>query len=210
MCLAADNQLAADTHSSTDAGAGSGWNWRNWAPTSIQEKVDYVKERWPHVAPIQNVFVADPAPFQCPGAPVGKAYAVHAKCRLAFDVNLYETQGGCAEVAQEIVARVKGENGWKDPHNGGTYDFADMETREQFFNHKDSETLLAYLKALAKNDGEPSEKSPWVLRLQRKTAINQPFPPIPYIDKLNLVLIGTGQGRHNCQISGCSVSPVNT
>ena len=49
----------------------------------------------------------------CPGS---SAALHHASCNLSIQV-----QRGCETVQEEILARVAGENGWKDIHNGGQY-----------------------------------------------------------------------------------------
>eukprot|EP00933_Yihiella_yeosuensis_P083813 TRINITY_DN980_c0_g1_i1.p1 TRINITY_DN980_c0_g1~~TRINITY_DN980_c0_g1_i1.p1 ORF type:complete len:188 (-),score=35.39 TRINITY_DN980_c0_g1_i1:312-875(-) len=53
-------------------------------------------------------------PMQCPGSPDG--LMTHAKASLFLN-----PKASCPEVEAEIRARVKGENGWVDPHNHGTY-----------------------------------------------------------------------------------------
>ena len=42
---------------------------------------------------------------------------IHATCQLTAEVS----NADCSTVATEIIASVHGENGWVDPHNGGTY-----------------------------------------------------------------------------------------
>ncbi|KAK3270200.1 hypothetical protein CYMTET_21392 [Cymbomonas tetramitiformis] len=49
---------------------------------------------------------------KCPGS----ASLVHAKCELTA-----EFQNSCADVHEEVLARMNGANGWADPHNGGSY-----------------------------------------------------------------------------------------
>mmetsp|Transcript_2760 Transcript_2760/g.3440 ORF Transcript_2760/g.3440 Transcript_2760/m.3440 type:complete len:356 (-) Transcript_2760:316-1383(-) len=51
--------------------------------------------------------------ISCPGS---KSF-VHAKCSMTVKF----PGNSCQEVATEMIARINGENGWKDPHNGGTY-----------------------------------------------------------------------------------------
>jgi len=53
-------------------------------------------------------------PMQCPGAPDG--LLSHAKASLFLN-----PKASCPIVEAEIRARVKGVNGWVDPHNHGTY-----------------------------------------------------------------------------------------
>lgn len=50
--------------------------------------------------------------LSCPGSPS----SVHASCKM---IVTFEQK--CSVVRNEILARISGENGWKDPHNGGTY-----------------------------------------------------------------------------------------
>eukprot|EP00933_Yihiella_yeosuensis_P071080 TRINITY_DN79279_c0_g1_i1.p2 TRINITY_DN79279_c0_g1~~TRINITY_DN79279_c0_g1_i1.p2 ORF type:complete len:189 (-),score=40.31 TRINITY_DN79279_c0_g1_i1:475-1041(-) len=57
--------------------------------------------------------VSEP-PMQCPGT--GHGVWFHAKASL-----LVTAKTSCSIVQDEIRARVKGENGWVDPHNHGTY-----------------------------------------------------------------------------------------
>eukprot|EP00954_Amorphochlora_amoebiformis_P006295 493098-Amorphochlora_amoeboformis.AAC.1 len=49
----------------------------------------------------------------CPGS---KSF-IHASCSLTATFS----SSSCEEVAGEIIDRINGVNGWKDPHNGGTY-----------------------------------------------------------------------------------------
>mmetsp|Transcript_6461 Transcript_6461/g.8907 ORF Transcript_6461/g.8907 Transcript_6461/m.8907 type:complete len:169 (+) Transcript_6461:147-653(+) len=51
-----------------------------------------------------------------PSCPGSKAW-IHAKCSLTATF----PDSSCGDVATEIIARINGENGWTDPHNGGTY-----------------------------------------------------------------------------------------
>lgn len=48
----------------------------------------------------------------CPGS----AAFIHAKCQLELDVH-----ASCDDFTTEVTARMNGEGGWADPHNGGTY-----------------------------------------------------------------------------------------
>eukprot|EP00933_Yihiella_yeosuensis_P039505 TRINITY_DN3355_c0_g2_i1.p1 TRINITY_DN3355_c0_g2~~TRINITY_DN3355_c0_g2_i1.p1 ORF type:complete len:161 (+),score=17.01 TRINITY_DN3355_c0_g2_i1:149-631(+) len=52
--------------------------------------------------------------MQCPGTADGVKF--HAKASF-----LATAQTSCSAVQNEIHARVRGENGWTDPHNQGTY-----------------------------------------------------------------------------------------
>jgi len=49
---------------------------------------------------------------KCPGS----ASPIHASCELTA-----EFQNSCADVQEEVLARMNGESGWVDPHNGGIY-----------------------------------------------------------------------------------------
>jgi len=51
----------------------------------------------------------------CPGSPA----QTHAQCDMV--VTFPSELTNCAVVQTEIVARLKGDNGWQDPHNQGTY-----------------------------------------------------------------------------------------
>lgn len=59
------------------------------------------------------VMVASASNSTCPGSPS----ATHAKCEvsLAFE-------SACETVSTEILDRIRGRDGWVDPHNAGTYD----------------------------------------------------------------------------------------
>jgi len=57
-------------------------------------------------------------PMQCPGAPDG--ILTHAKASLFLN-----PKASCKSVEEEIRARVKGTNGWVDPHNHGNYSFVE-------------------------------------------------------------------------------------
>mmetsp|Transcript_64280 Transcript_64280/g.199418 ORF Transcript_64280/g.199418 Transcript_64280/m.199418 type:complete len:174 (+) Transcript_64280:72-593(+) len=50
--------------------------------------------------------------MKCPGSPAW----VHASCEVTVSFPM-----PCSSVRSEVKSRVAGENGWKDPHNGGTY-----------------------------------------------------------------------------------------
>jgi len=54
------------------------------------------------------------AGMKCPGS-VARLH--HASCQTTATFE----KGSCDAVIAEIKARIAGENGWKDPHNGGTY-----------------------------------------------------------------------------------------
>jgi hypothetical protein len=54
-----------------------------------------------------------PCASPCPGSPS----PVHASCEMT--VTFPRTK--CDAVREEILARLQGENQWKDPHNGGVY-----------------------------------------------------------------------------------------
>mmetsp|Transcript_7299 Transcript_7299/g.14732 ORF Transcript_7299/g.14732 Transcript_7299/m.14732 type:complete len:368 (+) Transcript_7299:12-1115(+) len=50
----------------------------------------------------------------CPGSDS----FIHAKCSMEVTF-----QNSCSDVISEMTSRAAGENGWVDPHNGGTYTF---------------------------------------------------------------------------------------
>eukprot|EP00754_Rhynchopus_humris_P012135 Rhum_TRINITY_DN14267_c1_g1::Rhum_TRINITY_DN14267_c1_g1_i1::g.75624::m.75624 len=50
--------------------------------------------------------------YICPGPDSG----LHASCQVTAVVN-----GDCAAATAEVQARIKGVDGWVDPHNGGNY-----------------------------------------------------------------------------------------
>jgi len=51
--------------------------------------------------------------MQCPGSP---AFGPHAWMQVRVTAS-----ASCAAVKAEILARISGQNGWVDPHNGGQY-----------------------------------------------------------------------------------------
>jgi len=58
--------------------------------------------------------------MECPGT---NSPFLHAHAKLVANV-----EAPCADVREEMEARLKGENGWKDPHNGGTYSLLEART----------------------------------------------------------------------------------
>ena len=64
------------------------------------------------IALLIAVMAVPRASMKCPGS----AAVGHASCQVTVD---FPT--ACAVVQGEVEARIAGENGWKDPHNGGKY-----------------------------------------------------------------------------------------
>mmetsp|Transcript_64279 Transcript_64279/g.199415 ORF Transcript_64279/g.199415 Transcript_64279/m.199415 type:complete len:174 (+) Transcript_64279:63-584(+) len=56
--------------------------------------------------------LAQAAATKCPGSPAW----VHASCEATVSFPV-----ACDAVRAEVKSRIAGENGWKDPHNGGKY-----------------------------------------------------------------------------------------
>ncbi|CAD7973225.1 unnamed protein product [Amoebophrya sp. A120] len=206
-------------------------------------KLNYITERYPHVAPFSSAkeqwLRGDPAPFRCPGVPKAatfKAKLLHAKCRLTMDIEVdgeseaeqpsageeegpdKRSAGGssCAKVAQEIIARVRGEKNkekkkWQDPHNGGKYAVADEELPIVNVFDLGSKSKKVLKKLGAKPP--PTKDKPWIIRVQRMTNMKDPAgEPLPaekqYTDKVSLVLVDGGSSPGKCKVFGCSESQV--
>jgi hypothetical protein len=56
--------------------------------------------------------IESPTNSYCPGSP----WSIHAKCSLTAE---FDNQ--CFVVLDEMYARLTGQEGWVDPHHGGTY-----------------------------------------------------------------------------------------
>jgi len=64
----------------------------------------------------QTLFLLVSALLAADACPGSSAWGHHAKCSMKVTFS-----APCSDVEDEINARVKGENGWYDPHNKGTY-----------------------------------------------------------------------------------------
>merc|ERR1712113_691268 len=101
------------TCSSEDGCKSSGLNWTDKL-TENKQSLFSANSMSDCLKVNQNTFVASSvgSSYKCPGS----AAWVYAWSEQTTSVN-----AGCDAVMKEVTDRVKGENGWYDPHNRGTY-----------------------------------------------------------------------------------------
>lgn len=110
----------------------------------------------------------------CPGSPK----TVHAKCSMT----IYFPKTSCVIIRDEIVSRMRGEKGWIDPHNQGTY------------------TLLNT--PCEKDDKTCSNEDLEMVEGSRLTGDGK------YTDLFNFGFSDYGEG--GCEVSACSESQVKS